>query len=160
MSDDEVDTLLFGSTYTGGAFAEAGDVTQAVLDLTPGQWLAAGGFEEPQPPVYFNVAGEMPDSLLEPSASATITMADYSFAIAAGQLTAGPQVIKVENAGSQPHHIYMGRSTVPLTDADLETIAINPDEHLSHVVSIQTISAGNAVWLPITLSPGPHVLFC
>ena len=98
--------VLFEATFAGGAYAPTGQTAQIVLDLGPGEWIAwADDPEGAQEPVIFEATGEMPTDLVEPESGATITMGEYVIQVSEGALASGPQVVKVENIGAQPHFI-------------------------------------------------------
>jgi hypothetical protein len=163
----------YASTFAGGAGVMPGESTIFVVDLTPGEWIAWG--DDPagsQEPVIFEVTGEMPADLAEPESSATLTMGEYVIGVSEGELVAGPQVLKIENAGAQPHFIASGRATVDVTEADIEAVLeaemtgtpaavdFNPDEDFEDSFYTATQSTGTSVWIAVDLEPGTHVLLC
>jgi hypothetical protein len=169
----ELPPFLFTSRFAGGAFAEPGESAQVVLDLTPGEWIAWG--EEPGvpwAPVSFTVTGEMPEELPEPEASATLIMAEYIIQVSEGELRTGPQVIRVDNVGAQPHFVIGVRSEVPITEADIEAILeadltgtppaneIDPETDFVDVLFTGTQSTGTSQWVEANLEPGTHILIC
>ena len=97
---------------------------------------------------------------------------------AAGELTTGSYVVRVDNIGAQPH--FIGWSQVPdgLTEdqiqevLDLEGEAMmtgtpavygdfNPDEDLIDVTFTPTQSTGTSQWVHVTdVQAGTHVLIC
>ncbi len=169
--------FVFESTYAGGTFAEAGQTAEVVLDLTPGEWIAwADDPEAPQEPVVIEVTGEMPADLPEPAASATVTMSEYDFTVD-GALKAGPQVVKVENIGAQPHFVVAAKVPDGLTAEQIETVLeeemqaemsgtpvaysdFNPEEDAIPVGFTATQSTGTSQWTSLDLEPGTHVLIC
>jgi hypothetical protein len=169
---------VFTAHYAGGAYAEAGQTAQVVLDLGPGEWIAwADDPEAPQTPVVFEVTGEMPADLAEPESGATITMGEYVIQVTAGALTAGPQVVRVDNIGAQPHFIgwYLGpddmtaeqiqvvldeemqaeMSGTPVAYSDL-----NPEEDLTPVAFTATQSMGTSQWIAVDVPAGMIGLVC
>ena len=175
-----VPPFLFESVMAGGAYAGAGESSQVVLDLTPGEWVAwADDPEAPQEPVVFEATGEMPADLAEPEAGATITMAEYVIDVSEGELTAGAQVVRIDNVGAQPH--FVGWLQVPdgLTEAQLEAALelemeaettgtppaysddFNPDEDAIPVTFTGTQSTGTSQWVVVDeAEAGTHVLIC
>ncbi len=163
----------YASTFAGGAGVMPGETTIFVVDLMPGEWIAWG--DDPagsQEPVIFEVTGEMPADLAEPESSATLTMGEYIIAVTEGELTAGPQVLKIENIGAQPHFIASGRATVEVTEADIEAVLesemtgtppavdFNPDEDFEDSFYTASQSTGTSVWIAVDLEPGTQVLLC
>jgi hypothetical protein len=163
----------FQSKFAGGTLAAPGMTAQVVLDLTPGEWIAWGDNPEAtQEPVIFEVTGEMPADLPEPESSATFTMAEYQITVTEGELTAGQQVIKIDNVGAQPHFIYAAKGPDSMTQADIEAVlnadmtgtpaavGFNPDTDLIPVFSSGTQSLGTSIWLPVNLDPGTYLFVC
>jgi hypothetical protein len=170
--------FIFEATYAGGALAPTGQSTEVVLDLTPGQWIAWGEDPAaPQPPVIFDVTGEMPADLPEPESSATLTMAEYVIEVSEGELRAGSQLVKIENVGAQPHFIAVFRGPDDMTaeqvgvalDEEMAAMesgtpvaysGLNPDEDLMPVVFTATQSTGTTMWQSMDLEPGTYGIAC
>jgi hypothetical protein len=163
----------YQSKFAGGTIAAPGTTAQVVLDLTPGEWIAWGDNPEAtQEPVIFEVTGEMPADLPEPESSATLTMAEYQITVTEGELTAGQQVIKIDNVGAQPHFIFAAKGPDSMTQADIEAILnadmtgtppavdFNPDTDLIPILSTGTQSLGTSSWLQVNLDPGTYVFAC
>ena len=171
---------VFEATYAGGLFAVAGQPAEIVLDLPPGEWIAWGDSPgAPQEPFIFEVTGEMPTDLAEPESSATLTMGEYVIKVTEGELSAGPQVLKIENIGAQPHFVFGSLGPDDLTEEQVavaleEELAagdsgtppaysdFNPDEDLSFDVGFfsATQSTGTTVWLPVTFEAGTYAMAC
>ncbi len=114
---------IFDATYAGGLFLPTGASAQVVLDLPPGDWLAWGGYPDaPQEPVPFTVTGEMPADLPEPEAGAVIEMGEYFFEISEGALTAGQQVLELQNVGEQLHFLDAGMIPNEVTEEDIAEV--------------------------------------
>lgn len=144
-----------------------------MLDLPPGEWLVWG--EDPgatQEPVILNVTGEMPADLPEPESGATLEMGEYFFEVAEGELTAGKQVVEIQNVGAVPHFIFMGKVPDTVTEADLEAVLEadmtgtpaatdwNPDEEFEDVLGTTTQSGDTSIWVSVTLEPGTYAAVC
>jgi hypothetical protein len=170
---------LFEALFAGGAYAGPGQTVEVVLDLPPGEWLAwADNPEAAQEPVIFEVTGEMPSDLVEPDSDATVTMGEYVIEVSEGELVAGPQIVKVENIGAQPHFIVdfivpegtteeqiavaleeemqAGMSGTPAVYSDLD---LNEDLGEGSLYT-GTQSTGTTMWVPVTLEAGTHGLAC
>jgi hypothetical protein len=166
----------FQAEMAGGTAAFAG-TAQAIIDLTPGEWVAWAGYPDaPQPPVGLTVTGEAgatPAAGAEPAADVTVSMYEYDFTVE-GSLTAGAHVFAVTTVGAQPHEMFMLRSPGPVTeeqiaqvlememqggtpapDADLP----NPDEFIP-AASMTPLSMGKTGWIPVTLEAGTYILLC
>jgi hypothetical protein len=163
----------------GGAAADAGFTSQVILDLRPGTYVVwSGDPAAPQAPVELTVTGEAvtPTAAEEPAAGAIVTMFEYGFTLD-GQLVPGPQVLKVANAGAQPHFTILVRPIEPVTkeqvgmlleaemagtptaDAAAAAGVSNPDEW-TFAAYAGTLSMGGAEWIPVDLEPGTYVLVC
>jgi hypothetical protein len=173
MAQEEVPTFLFSSRFAGGVYAPPGGSAQVVLDLTPGEWVAWGDDPSaPWPPVGFEATGEMPADLPEPQAGAVLTMGEYFIDVTEGTLTTGPQIIRVDNIGAQPHFVVAGRTDVAVTEADIEAVLqaemtdtppavdFDPDEDFEDVFYSGTQSLGTSQWIVADLTAGTHILFC
>ena len=170
--------FVYESTFPGGTSAMAGQSVQVVLDLTPGEWVASGGNPEaPQEPVIFEVTGEMPADLPEPESDATVTMGEYVVEVTEGELAAGPQVVKIENMGAQPHFLVWLKGPDDMTKDQARVVLeeetqaqmtgtppaysdLNPEEDLQFTFFSATQSAGTAMWLPFDLEPGAYLIAC
>lgn len=170
--------FIYDSTYAGGAYAGPGQTAEVVLDLGPGEWIGWGDDPEaPQEPVVFEVTGEMPADLTEPESSATLSMAEYVIKVTEGELVAGPQVIKIENVGAQPHFIVWGKVPDGTTAEEVQTVldedteaqmtgtpavysGLDPEKDLSVVTVTGTQSSGTSLWLPVDVEAGTYVLLC
>ncbi len=171
-------SFLFEATYAGGTFSFSGGTTEVILDLTPGDWIAwADNFEAPQEPVLFEATGEMPTDLVEPESAATITMGEYVIGVSEGELTSGPQVIRIDNDGAQSH--FIGWFGVPegtteeqvqialeeeqqamMTGTPPAWSGLNPEEDLMPVTFTATQSSNTSIWISADLPAGTHVLLC
>ncbi|MBW3633731.1 MAG: hypothetical protein KY456_11965 [Chloroflexi bacterium] len=173
---DQPPEWYFQTAMAGGTSGFAG-TTQAIIDLTPGEWVAWAGYPgAPQAPVGLRVSGEAgatPAAGAEPAADVTVTMFEYDFSLE-GTLAPGSQVIAVTNVGAQPHEMFMVRSpesvteeqiaqilelemqgATPAPDADLP----NPDEFIP-VTGMTPLSTGRTGWIPVNLEPGTYIMVC
>jgi hypothetical protein len=176
---DELLAAYNASIFPGGTMATPDQPGQVVLDLVPGEWIVGSeDSEAPQEPVLFAVTGEMPADLPEPESDATITMDEYSIDVTTGSLTAGSQVVKIENVGEQPHFIDYALGPDGITTEDMDVL-IQQDmaamgmgatptaeteitwDDIMTVGFTPTQSRDTAMWVEITLDePGPYVLTC
>lgn len=169
--------FFFDFAMAGGVFIPAGASSHVVLDLTPGEWVAWGDNpSSPQQPVIFDVTGEMPADLAEPASGATITMGEadeYLIAVTEGELTAGQQVVRVDNAGVQPHVIFVTKGPDGLTEDQVEAVLhaemtgtppadedLDPDEDFVDVLGTGTQSTDTSIWVTMDLEAGTYLLIC
>jgi hypothetical protein len=164
-------------TEMAGGTAAFGGTAQAIIDLTPGEWVAWAGFPDaPQPPVGLTVTGEAgatPAAGAEPAADVTVTMFEYDFAVE-GTLTAGSHVFAVTNVGAQPHEMFMVRTPEAVTEEQIAQILEmemqggtpapggdlpNPEEFIP-VTGMSPLSTGKTGWIPVTLEAGTYVIIC
>jgi hypothetical protein len=172
--DEGPPAFFYQSKIAGGSYSGPGQTTQVVLDLTPGEWVAWGDDPSaPQEPVVFEATGEMPADLPEPAADATLTLTEYSISVSEGQLSAGPQVVRVDNVGAQPHFVFGTHAPEGITDADVEAVlqadmtgtpaanGLNPETDFQDVFGTGTQSMGTTQWVYVPDMPaGPIVLLC
>jgi hypothetical protein len=169
--------FIFAATFAGGIFIGPGESDEVVVDLGPGEWIAwADDPEAGIPSVTFEVTGEMPTDLPEPSASATVTMAEYTIAVTEGTISAGPQIVRVDNVGAQPHFILwelLPPGTTPeqiqgFLDADMAAMMtgtpapagdFNPEE-VTSVAGTGTQSMGTSIWITVDVPAGTNGMIC
>ena len=70
----------------------------------------------------------MPADPTEPEASATLTLGEYIIKVTEGELIAGPQVLKIENVGAQPHFVFDALGPEDMTE---ERVGVALDEELA-----------------------------
>lgn len=159
----------------GGAYAGTpGAIGQAVIDLTPGVWVAWAGYPgPPQAPVAVTVTGEMgatPVAAAEPPAAVTVDLYDFRFEVE-GALQPGSQWVKVVNEGEQPHEMIVVWSPVALTKEQVMQLVMLPEgatpppgmpseQEFRFVGGALTISAGKTEWVRLDLPAGTNVLLC
>ncbi len=174
--EDRPPEWYFQAEMAGGTSAFAG-TAQAIIDLTPGEWIAWAGYPDaPQAPVGLSVNGEAgatPAAGAEPAADVTVAMFEYDFTVE-GSLTPGSHVFAVTTVGAQPHEMFMLRAPeaiteeqvaqilememqggTPAPDADLP----NPDEFMP-VTHMTPLSMGKTGWIPVNLEAGTYVMLC
>jgi len=174
--EDRPPEWFFQAEMAGGTAAFAG-TAQAIIDLTPGEWIAWAGYPDaPQAPVGLTVTGEAggtPAAGAEPAADVTVTMFEYDFAVE-GSLTPGSHIFAVTNVGAQPHEMFMLRAPGPVTEEQIAQVLEmemqggtpapdgdlpNPDEFIpaTHMTSL---SMGKTGWIPVTLETGTYIVLC
>lgn len=166
-------TFVYQAHFAGGAAGLPG-TAQAVIDLTPGDWILWGDDPAaPQPPITFTVTGEMPADLPEPAADIDVTFIDFGISID-GALAAGDHLMRIENQGAQPHFLYLAKGPDALTNDDVAALLDwemqgmqgeppvdwNPDTDLITTTFTATQSIGTVTWSPVTLEAGTYLAAC
>jgi hypothetical protein len=165
--------FIYRATFAGGTGGPGGSSSQVVIDLPPGEWILWS--DDPagtQPPVIFNVTGDMPADLAEPTADITMTMIDFAIN-AEGTLTAGDHHVKVQNNGAQPHFLIILKGPDTLTNelvgqllaseisgATPPDMPFNPDTDLMPAGQTATQSIGTTQWVALSLEAGTYLAAC
>jgi hypothetical protein len=134
------------SILPGGAEIGEDGISRTVIDLVPGEWVVAG-YAMSTEPTTMTVTGAMPAAPPEPTANATLTIADGGIAVTRGALREGENIIRIVNAGAGPEFVSIER--VPRRASELAfggPVASSADQ-----------SAGTSMWMPLTLEPGTYV---
>lgn len=165
--------FFYDFLLAGGAAVAPGATTQAVIDLTPGDWFAWGDDPtSPLTPVKFTVTGTIPASLPEPKANATITFSDFAINITDGSLVSGDNVIKLVNGGAQPHFLVLMKGPDGMTKDDVKGAldaemtgtpaagGLNPQKDLMPILGTESQSKGTMAWAEAKLDPGTYVGLC
>jgi hypothetical protein len=165
-SPDGPPPFYFEAVLAGGASVSANGPGVSVIDLPPGEWIAAGTYFS-RPPVVFDVTGELPADLPEPDSTATFTLQEMTIEITEGAPVAGENLLRIENRGEQPHFIEIVKvpdgtteedaeawleadmSGTPVADLEFEYVATTPDQ-----------SGGVTQWVTVTLQAGTYEALC
>jgi len=168
---------LYQTYVAGGGGAAPGQTVQVVVDLRPGEYAVwSDDLESSIPPAPMTVTGEMPTDLPEPEADAVVTQVGtaegYAFEFA-GDLAAGPQVLRIDNKSDQPHFTLLIGSPNPVTLEQAEMLmnfdfesgeeppAGMPDpESFTFFTYAATQSAGSTQWFATNLEPGSYIVAC
>lgn len=96
-----------------------------------------------------------------PEASVVIRLVDYAFNISA-PLTAGRHMIRVENAGAEPHEVGLLKLAPGKTMQDFEAWLQNPQGPLpaSSVGGVSSLAANMEAYFEVNLTPGDYVFLC
>ena len=160
--------FFFTARMPGGVEFGPDGTSVAVIDLTPGEWVVAG-YAMTTEPVTMSATGAMPATLAEPETTVAITMRDGALKVEAGALRTGRNIIRIDNAGTDPHFVTIDR--VPRgTTADnvaatilaglglpLDAAPI-PAGEIEHVVASADQSTGTTMWLAVDLDPGTYAI--
>jgi hypothetical protein len=163
----------YRATFAGGPLALVGQQGQAVVDLTPGDWIV---FDETDPSVPWRpltVTAGASSPAAEPAADLTVTHQEYAFVGLPERLTPGRQVWKVVNAGTQPHELLLLRGPVgvSITLEQVMTLLILPPDATPppglpdpsesvYAGGLGMMSGGQTAWVVLDLVPGTYVMLC
>ncbi len=162
---------LFDATFPGfPGETLPGKSHQAVVDLTPGQYLVIGDTYQP-----FEVVGApaTPETTpgAAPAADGTVRMFDFNFEFP-DPVAPGRQVWEVTNTGEQPHELLLARSPQPVTAEQIMELMAGESEEatptgggpsfadLEQVGGLGWLSPGATAWTEVDLSPGTYVALC
>ena len=147
-----------------------GQSHQAVVDLTPGQYLVIGDTYQP-----FDVvdAGATPEAtpMATPLADGTVRMFDFNFEVP-DPVAPGRQVWEITNTGEQPHELLLARSPEPVTAEQMMELMAGESEEatpmgggpsfadLEQAGGLGWLSPGATAWTEVDLTPGTYVALC
>lgn len=163
--------ILYDAVWAGGVFAfPGGPPAQAVVTLTPGEWLLAGPPDVPIPPQPFTVGGEAGGAPATPEGAVSVELDNFQI-ILPDQIAAGPQIWEVSNVGDQPHEIFISTTPERLTIEDAETLLRLPEEatpppglpsleEFLPVSFVAPISGEQTTLVEMNLEPGHYVAVC
>lgn len=100
-------------------------------------------------------------SAAAPTADVTVTMSDYAWDVSPA-LSAGKHVIRIENAASQPHEMFIMQMAPGKTAEDLikwgQTYQGPPPG--TPMGGISGMATGQVAYLPVNLPKGEYLLVC
>lgn len=158
------------ATLVGGPNAPApGHDANATLDMTPGSYVLLCMVDMPGGVPHFakgmasplTVVASSSRSAPPPTADDTLTLDDYSFAIA-NPITTGTRTFLVRNAAKQPHEVELIKLAPGKTPQDVMSWIQKPNgpppgEPLGGV----SATSGNApVYFTTDVTPGDYLLVC
>jgi hypothetical protein len=166
---------FFRGTFVGfpGAVS-SGQVTYAVVDLTPGLYLVVdaplSALLTVVPPAR-DAATATP--VADPAVDVEVDLFEYAFRLP-DTMPAGDLVWKVSNVGREAHELILTKSPVPVTteqvmelimtgDALATPVAGGPslnDLEAGEIAGFGTLSPGLTGWTELTLDPGTYVALC
>jgi hypothetical protein len=177
-SDGTPPPWFFRGTFVGfpGAVA-TGQVTYAVVDLTPGLYFIVDApladVLTVLPPVPGAPATPKAGSSRTPAADVSLDLFEYGFKLPA-TIPAGDRVWQVRDVGREAHEFVLGKSPTTITVEQVMGLIIggNPaatpsgggpslnDLGAHEVAGFGTLSPGLTGWTELTLTPGTYVAFC
>ncbi len=165
--------FYYESLVAGGPsiLASTGETSAVgIVDLPSGEWIVAGSSLS-HPPIPFTVTGELPDDLPVPESNATFTLGEMVIALTEGELVAGENLVKVENAGVQPHFVEVSKVPDGTTLENIEaTIAgfmggtpeAEPIAETDFAGFATTVdqAGGTTIWVTMDLEAGTYAALC
>lgn len=158
--------------FGGPGAAEPGGSSNATQDLAPGSyaWICIMNLPDGIPHVVktrmakgFTVRArnDAPAPPTAPAASLVFQLVDYAFRIT-GPLTAGRRVIRVENAGTEPHEVALLRLAPGKTLADFQAWMQNPQGPPpgGSVGGVSSLAPGLQAYFEVDLTAGDYVILC
>jgi hypothetical protein len=154
---------------TGGFKVPAGEIGFAVIDLQPGEWVVGAG--DPNPFVPLTISGDSEVPSAEPRIDVEVDIVEFSLGLP-DQLNSGNAIWHVMNSGTQPHEIMLVETPELLTVEQVVTILTlpegeapppgipHPDTLVFPPLGLQTMSAGQEIWVEMDLGPGFYVALC
>ena len=120
QTDEILPTFVYQLHFAGGVFTLPAATAQAVIDLTPGDYVVWGDDPTaPQAPVALSVTGDFPQDVPEPASDVTATLIDFAITIE-GSLTAGKHIMKVQHQGAQPHFLEIDSGPDTMTKEQVQ----------------------------------------
>ena len=147
---------------------EVGDSGEVFIHFTPGRYLL-GCVSRGEDGHRHATTGEarmivVPDAppaagaYAAPEASYLVRMIDFAY-MGPEQWEAGPQVLRVDNAGQQDHQVRIARLKEGATMRDW-LYAEEPNDHATNIAGVARMGSGVVAYLPVDLPPGEYVIYC
>jgi hypothetical protein len=166
---------FFRGEFVGfpGAVA-TGQVTYAVVDLTPGLYFVVDApFSDLLTVLPPSGGAATPTAATEPAADVDVQMFEYDFRIPT-TIPAGDHVVKVSNVGREAHEFVLSKSSAPVTKEQVMALVMGGDSAATptgggpslndlgagEIAGFGTLSPGLTGWTELTLTPGTYVAFC
>lgn len=163
--------FVYQAKFAGGAQANPGERAQAVIDLTPGEWMAwADDPTAPQQPVVFKVTGDFPAEVKDPESDLSATLLDFQI-IFDGKLTAGKHTLAVPHHGAQPHFLELMKGPDSMTKEQIMAALMTPpgatpeagglsENDLQPVLYAPLQSIGTVSYHEVELEAGTYMAAC
>jgi hypothetical protein len=111
----------------------------------------------------FAVRARSPEAATQtaPEASVVIQLVDYAFSISP-PLTAGRHMIRVENAGAEPHEVGLLKLAPGKTIEEFEAWIQNPQgpPPANSIGGVSSLAANTNAYFEVDLASGDYVLMC
>ncbi len=162
-------TFMQQADALGGTVVKAHDETDMFVDLEEGTYVvsASVGGNDASKPVYTSfMVTEGGDQGAAPEVTNAVHLSDFAFDFPA-TVAAGENLWEVSNTGEQPHIAAFFKLLPGKTTADLEAFLNGatdentpPPFDTSTDVSVEALTPGATVYLPLDFSAGTWVAVC
>lgn len=162
--------FLYEATILGGPGSMLpGQSAQALVNIPAGDWVVFP--EGNQQPAPITAAEGADSNTTAPNPNLKVQLVDFAFG-GFSKVKAGPQIWEITNLGEQPHMLTMSKIPDGTTFAQvLNTIsamdmgtpspdALTEDQIQSVPDGVLLLSAGQTMYLPVTLDLGTYVALC
>ncbi|MFN8593869.1 MAG: hypothetical protein U0031_20605 [Thermomicrobiales bacterium] len=168
--EQQLPLWVYQLRFAGGVYAASG-TAQAVIDLTPGEYVVWGDDPSvPLTPVALTVTGEFPTDVQDPTTDITATLLDFAIKIE-GNLTAGKHLMKVQHQGAQPHFLDIEQGPDTMTNEQVQAALMGEmsgtpvagglsEGDLRGVFYSPTQSIGTVTFQQIDVSDGTFLAAC
>lgn len=159
--------LLAFAAAVGGVHLRPQSEGSAYLRLEPGRYVVSassgGGPGEPYRPANLLLTVTAGERAAAPEADVRLEMVDYHFDLP-DTLPPGESLWAVANAGAEPHFALVFRLNEGKTAEDvtawMTSFAGPPPVDPGSGTILQTATAGETFYTPVTLTPGSYVAVC
>jgi hypothetical protein len=174
-TDQAAPGWIYEATFAGTPIVLPGQTAQAVVDLSPGNWVLLNDSPgAPQSPQSLTVTGSAatPAAAQEPQADVDVQLQEYAFVGLDQSIPAGPHLWKFTNTGTQPHIMILFRGPAGITMNQVMTLLqsenATPPADFPYQESdfdfnqpgLGAISPGQTSWLALDLAPGTYFALC
>jgi hypothetical protein len=158
------DAALSLVSLLGGLELTPGETNDAIFDFAPGAYLMVNDATEDQSLFPFTVVDGEGDGAAPPDADVEITLVDFAFDVPIA-ITTGPLVWHIQNAGDQPHHMFIVPLDDDMTPGEfneflLQILTGEESEGPEPIGGWSVMSPGEQVWIIYDLEPGTYALVC
>jgi len=166
---------IYQATFAGGPIVLPGQTAQAVVDLSPGDWVLLNDSPgAPQSPQLLTVTGSAasPAAAQEPQPDVNVQLQEYAFVGLDQSIPAGPHLWKFTNTGTQPHIMILFRGPAGISMNQVMTLLqsenATPPPDFPYQESdfdfnqpgLGALSPGQTSWLALNLAPGTYIALC
>lgn len=149
-----------------------GGVSEAVVELTEGNWAAIcvipgpGGPHFAQGMVAAFTVTPNPAPAPAPEAHIVVSMSEYAYSLST-PLTAGTHTLRIDNVGSQPHEFILARLDEGKTAQDMVNFILGMEGHGEATPppgmpmgGTTNAEPGVPNWINVTLEAGEYAVVC
>jgi hypothetical protein len=167
---------IYEATFAGGPIVPPGQSMQAIVELTPGEWILLNdipGAQQPPQSLTVTESAASPTAMEEPQADVDVQLQEYSFVGLENPIPAGPHLWKFTNTGTQPHVMILFRGPAGITMNQVMTLLQLPEDATPPAdfpyqesdfdfsqPGLDEISPGQTSWLALDLAPGTYIALC